>query len=167
MKLAELGETNVRRSLLKAFKVPDTMPEATKIRVPHMPIRNPKDVPEFTDTTILLPNLIIEHMYRHFRKMFQNYPGDGLANIWNNVKADDPKLINHPILGIDGYKDKAIPLLLHGDGVQFTMKNNSLLTVQFSPLLAKGWSWESIWLSATWPKNCRAHAFLHGPYGDT
>ena len=65
------------------------------------------------------------------------------------------------------YKHKAIPLLLHGDGVQFTMKGNSLLTVQFMPLLAKGWAWETIWLCATWPKNCRTYSWVHGPHGDT
>ena len=64
------------------------------------------------------------------------------SNTLHKVKDDDPRLQNHPMLTEElNWRERVVPLIIHGDGVRFTMKGNSLLTLQWVFLIASAWGW--------------------------
>ena len=78
------------------------------------------------------------------------------------MQPDDPRLVNNPITGKAGWKDRAVPMALHGDGASFTMKNNKLLAISCSFLLGTGWSSRSTFLLAVFTGINRTFGSLHG-----
>ena len=85
-----------------------------------------------------------------------------VESFWNQVRPDDPRLINNPITAQLDWKRRAVPLVLHGDGASFTMKNNKLLAISFGFLLGAGWSWRSSFLVACFTTINRTYASRHG-----
>ena len=59
------------------------------------------------------------------------------SNTLHKVKDNDPRFQNHPMLTekLD-WRERDVPLIVHGDGVRFTMKGNCLLTLQWVFLTA-------------------------------
>ena len=78
------------------------------------------------------PNVLLEVLCRHRPEKFREFLGDGLESFWNRVRPDDPRLANNPMVGKADWRRRAIPLVLHGNAMQFTMKQNSLLCIVFS-----------------------------------
>ena len=91
----------------------------------------------------------------------------GLENFWNQVLPDDPRLIGHPMLQKPDWKQRAIPMILWGDGGAFTRRNNTLLALCCGFLLASGWSWKSIFYLSGVCKLNRSYAVVHGDGNDT
>eukprot|EP00969_Alexandrium_andersonii_P132484 5857987-Alexandrium_andersonii.AAC.1 len=60
-----------------------------------------------------------------------------LQEFWDQQSADNPKMKKHPICKVPGYKSKAIPIFLHGDGAEY-QHQDSLLTVSFCGVLKEG-----------------------------
>ena len=122
---------NVRREALTRFK---PLPNLAKPLLARVPIIRTKAsnhfAPDFMDLPILLPCDIFESLSRYFPRKFQSLLGNGIQQFWGKVSDDDPRLVNHPVLMIDNWKKKALPLLLHGDGVRFTMKKTASLLFQ-------------------------------------
>lgn len=166
-RLQQIGTEHTRRRVLRALPVSPTTPPIFKLRVPCLPIKSESVRPTFLGTSMMLPTILLEFLYRHNPRKFANFLGNGLANFWGNVRDDDPKLIGHPMLANPAWRTKAIPLVLHGDGVQFTMKGNSLLCVLLARLLCQGWAANNVFLLACWPKACRSYGSVHGPLNDT
>ena len=84
------------------------------------------------------------------------------------VRPDDPKLVGHPMLEKENWKSRAVPLMLHGDGVSFTTGGQSLLAISFSFLLSSaGWSELSIFLITAVCKAARCYSKVHGEGVDT
>ena len=50
---------------------------------------------------------------------------------WANCHPEDPRLRDHPIKAQPDFKNRAHPLVLHGDGAQFTDLGDSLLTLSW------------------------------------
>ena len=93
--------------------------------------------------------------------MFHRLRGDVRA-FWDQVQPDDPRLVNNPIAGRASWKDRAVPMSLHGDGASFTMKDNKLLAISCNFLLAAGWSWRSTFLLGVFTGINRTFGSLHG-----
>ena len=74
---------------------------------------------------ILLINDLFEHIWQTSRNMFHRLRGD-VRGFWDNVLPDDPRIMNNPIVGKENWKDRVVPIALHGDGASCTMKNNKL-----------------------------------------
>ena len=55
-----------------------------------------------------------------------------------------------------------VPVVLHGDGVKFTMKNNSLMVSSMSFLLGQGFSSSHTFLLWVFAKVCKVYASVHG-----
>ena len=90
------------------------------------------------------------------------------SNTLHKVKDDDPRLQSHPMLNEKlNWRERAVPLVVHGDGVRCTMKGNSLLTFQWAFLTAAAWDWDSIFYTAGFPKVCRSFEKVPGVGHDT
>jgi len=78
------------------------------------------------------------------------------------VRPDDPKLLKlRRMTNIENWKDKAIPIVLHGDGGRFTQKDkNTLLCLSWKPLLARNFSL-AIFLLTVLPKKIRTKLSKH------
>ena len=72
------------------------------------------------------------------------------------MDPDDPKFENlGDMRATPGWKDIFYPIVLHGDGIEFTKKNNnSLLVLSWKSLLAFGFDWAVMLLTCI-PKCCR------------
>ena len=63
---------------------------------------------------------------------------------------EKPKVFDKP-----GFDNKAIPVILHGDGASFEMRD-SLMTISFAGLLKEGSTLQTNLILASWPKSCCA-----------
>ena len=52
-----------------------------------------------------------------------------IERIWKQLANDDPRLANHPMLAIDDWERKAVPIILHLDAATFTKNQNAILAV--------------------------------------
>eukprot|EP00959_Pyramimonas_sp_CCMP1952_P224353 4691368-Pyramimonas_sp.AAC.1 len=77
------------------------------------------------------------------------------------VRHGDPKLWNNPMLGISGWQDTFIPIMVHADHVPFT-KKGKLSVVSWSFFLASGETWDVVMLAAAFPAKAAAKASVHG-----
>lgn len=50
-----------------------------------------------------------------------------LRNFWDKVKDDDHRIQRHKMLGQRKWRERNVPLNVHGDNAHFILKNNSLL----------------------------------------
>ena len=91
---------NARRDLMRQCPLNKLLPKPTYIRTPYVDLDGPQHVPSFMDMPILLPNLMFEQLWQHFEHVFAKGLGPGLAQFWNGVRPDDPRLIRHPMLNV-------------------------------------------------------------------
>ena len=87
--------------------------------------------------SIISPIQIVELMYRDYNSLFVELFGiRDLERFGDSQRADDPTFLDHPMLGKDNWRKRAIPVLLHGDGARFTCnEKNSLMVTSWKPLL--------------------------------
>ncbi len=85
-----------------------------------------------------MPNELVEYVYKK-HPYFQTLLGNGLRAFWDQVNPADPRLFGNPMTREHGWKDKFIPLAMHGDGVSFTQKGNPMAIVSMCFILATGW----------------------------
>ena len=77
------------------------------------------------------------------------------------VRPDDPKLLGHPMLKVEGWRRIFVPLLVHGDGVRCSSRGNNLLVVSLGFLLSRNWSWMSVFMLALFTKHNRCYSIIH------
>ena len=133
-KLATLGShgrhsSNVRRDALSKFPPAIGNPETYDISVPIVKTKGEQSYPSMASMPIIMPNLLFEAIFRWFRPVFDSFLGGGLEPFWNQVHPEDPRMHNHPMRSVPGWKKKFVPLLLHGDGAGFTQRANSMLMI--------------------------------------
>ena len=76
--------------------------------------------------------------------------------------------MHHPVQGKCDWKNRAVPITLHGDGVRFSMLGNTLLTYQWAVACTlASWGFESIFHIASFAKVCRSYGSVHGEGNDT
>ena len=154
---------NIRRDLLHYWNVSmDGLFKPAMVEIPFRKFRGVVlDTVHKMSLPILLVNELFEYIWERNTAMFLKLAGD-VESFWNQVQHDDPRLVNNPLTEQPNWKTRAIPLLVHGDGAAFTMKNNSLLAVSFGFLLAPGWSWRSSFLMACFCAINKTIASVHG-----
>ena len=74
---------------------------------------------------------------------------------WAAQKDGNPKLHRNPLLRVRGYQKIMIPLLLHGDGAEHSLRDSLMILSLRSVLAAKDVASTSL-LLAVLPKSCRA-----------
>eukprot|EP00974_Lingulodinium_polyedra_P050801 4886800-Lingulodinium_polyedra.AAC.1 len=69
------------------------------------------------DYPVLLPHEYLACLHDEYPGHFRKYVhGESpLREFWRHVPSDTARLAGHPIELVDGYRDHAMPLKLHGD----------------------------------------------------
>ena len=83
------------------------------------------------EAMVLLPHEMISHMCEKHRLEFDRYwlGSEPLASFWNTMVP------SHPILRVHDYKNRAIPMDMHGDGISVGKgKGRSLDLISISSL---------------------------------
>ena len=128
---------NVRRDAMRTFKPAAGLSPPLSVR---LPFKRPKaldsEIITEMDFPILMPSVLFEDLFQHFHRKFLSMLGAGVERFWNSLRNDDPRLIGNPMLDVPNWRKIFVPLVLHGDGVSFTQKNNSLMCHSMSFLLA-------------------------------
>lgn len=126
---------NVTKALKAKYLANPLTPEAYLV---HVPMYTTRDRTAAVDETIavLLPHEWFGCMATSFEPcdFAEQFGLSGLTAWWSRQDRNNPKFQNHPLLAIDNWDSKVIPLALHADGAQF-QERDSLLTVSFRGLL--------------------------------
>ena len=139
------------------------MLEPLWIRIPYITQKGAQgSETQWQSLPIIMPNVLVEHIWKHFPGYFAHLIGSDLERFWKSIRPGDPKLHGHPMLGVDNWMRRFIPLAVHGDGVRFNQKGNNLLVLSMSFLLCSSWSWASIFMMACFAKVNRCYQRLHG-----
>ena len=164
--LAQLGTrgkhiNNVRRDLER--KLPSPMFQLHDLR---MPIRVAlKGQEALVRNNVAIPFLLPETTWRRlwgtnaWESMILGNPKD-VPVFWDSPVAQHPSLLHHPVKRIPGYKDRAIPLCLHGDGAAVTQcigsGSKSCLFISFWSMLDKSTAAKEkhILVAAIWCHMC-------------
>ncbi len=166
--LAALGASgscleNCRRDLLRQFCIPLEVLPPLVTRMPCIDTREDKSAVIFASAPVFMPNEIFERLYRHHAPLFQEIFGTAaLAAFWDSRRDDDPRLIGHPMVQQNGWRDIYVPLSVFGDAVQYTTRGDSLQCFCFGGLLGGGWGPRNIFLAAIVPKRCCCTEEHHG-----
>ena len=129
-RLAGLGSSgrhpsNIKDQLVTMLGEPTTT-RATCYNIPMKILKPGPGIPNVQDVPVPIfePHAQASDIYHHnrprFNKMFLGGCDDGskLKSFWNAVeKSEDPRLTNHPMKSRDGWKEKAIPTMIHDDAV--------------------------------------------------
>ena len=103
---------------------------------------------------MLLPHQLFAALATYPKNFTAALNNFGLADFWGKaVSLEDPQLRGHPMLEVEGWVDKAVPMVLYGDGARFARKD-SLELICISPLLSRGSVWANKWVLAAFVKSC-------------
>ena len=148
---------NIHRDLMAHFCKDLIMTPSMTVDVPCIDPKTNKETIEAAN--IFLPHLQFWSLGLHFPENFHDLfsLAKGIPSFWDQVEAvKDPVLENHPLkkgaLKKD-WKDKTIPIILHGDGVEY-QNRDSIMVWSWAPLLNQKSSLQSHHLLASFPKSC-------------
>ena len=154
-RLASLGASgvhkgNCHRDLLKYLDTYMEMPTTVHCRIPLVFDEGVQHV----GLEVLPVHRMVAFMFKHFPDEWAlRFTGGAgaVSEFWNNVREDDPKWEAwQGDLALRDYKNKCIPLALHGDGVP-VFKGKSLHIVSVNSLLATGSSMDQkFYVSGYW-----------------
>ena len=108
--------------------------------------------------TMLLPHVLFSNLEKGYTSRFDElFCGKDLESFWNGaLEKEDERLLNHPcLMDSSDWKQKTIPIFIHGDGVEF-QERDSLMVWSWGPLLSKASSLETNMLIGAIPKSCTA-----------
>jgi hypothetical protein len=108
------------------------------------------------DISCFLPHLVIESLSSYAGEHDATFRVDLLADFWASIRPDDPCLVALLKETCIQRKDlnMTIPLLIHGDGVEY-LENDSLEVQSFGPLLTtSGNSLSTLFLMCAYPYSC-------------
>jgi hypothetical protein len=108
------------------------------------------------DISCFLPHLVIESLSHYEGEHDATFRVDLLAEFWASIKLDDPclvALLKETCIACSDLS-MTIPLLVHGDGVEY-LENDSLEVQSFGPLLnSSGDSFSTLFLLCAYPYSC-------------
>lgn len=167
-KLASLGgphalSRNMRRDCLNNLDITFVEPEMVKL--PMMPAKGEKKV-QYVDHPIILPHVLFQHLYDEHRDFFMHQIADaGPQFFWEQCPRDEPRLIDHPVRSVPDFKNRACPLVLHGDGAQYTTHHDSIKSLQWSFLGSDGVgtrTWDHVFLITVLVSRVCCQEDVHG-----
>jgi hypothetical protein len=114
------------------------------------------------EVPLLLPHQLLSHIVQRNPRFLVEYQMSGeLEAFWRScIDSGDPALHEHPMLGTQNWKTRALPLLIYGDGAAFT-RNDSLEIVSCSALGQRGATWRTRLVLAAFVKSAQ----IRGPGG--
>ena len=84
-----------------------------------IPLDLQERVPRMVEQCMLLPHVVFSSMYHHYHASFIKRicpSSETLRDFWTKLERH-PLLHNHPVRRIRGWRDRCVPLSIHGDGV--------------------------------------------------
>ena len=84
-----------------------------------IPLDLQERVPRLVEQCMLLPHVVFSSMYHHYHASFIKRicpSSETLRDFWTKLERH-PLLHNHPVRRIRGWRDRCVPLSIHGDGV--------------------------------------------------
>ena len=172
--LKELGSSgahpgNCSRDLLQylaepEFPKPTYAPIHIKIVKQRFGRRGMSKTLRLVSLPFFLPHTVLSHMFSFNRSkfnqvMFGDHDCNGedkLEAFWNEVESrDDPRLAGHPMRRRPDWKQKAIPIAIHGDGVGAIAVGKagtkSIDVLSFQSILGRGaHTLVKLWMFALW-----------------
>ena len=149
------GQTNkAHRDLCTRYCKNLLSPEPITVQIPAVDPKGDHNKSIFVETNIFLPSqwlraLQADELEFEYAAMFGI---EKLEEYWKHQQKNlDPKWKNHPVFKKPRFNKLAIPILLHGDGASFQMRD-SLMTVSFVGLLKEGSTLQTNLILASWPK---------------
>ena len=142
---------NCHRDIMARFCHHVTLPQPVNIQVGCI---DPKtSQPALEKAAVFLPHQVWASLGHNYPFHLEKMGKCSLETFWSRVESsNDDKLLNHPMTLEKDWKEKNVPLFLHGDGVE--LKNrDTLMCFSFGSLLSNMSSLESHWLCATFPKS--------------
>jgi hypothetical protein len=124
-RLANIGAAgtvphNCHRDMSRMLATPALREQIFNTRVP---MKNPtNDITLLRDQAMLLPHEVFACIYAHYPAIWKSsiIGEDGrIEEFWNSMQTN-PNFDEHPVSQMQGYRSKAIPLSMHGDGVPVT-----------------------------------------------
>ena len=105
---------------------------------------------------ILLPHMLFSNLAKGYPSRFEElFVAQNLEDFWTDALGkEDERIKNHPSLMLyPDWKQRTIPLFIHGDGVEFH-ERDQLMVWSWGPLLSKASSCETNMLIGAVPKSC-------------
>ena len=153
---------NIHRDVMAKFCQDIEVAEPSYVPVPCLDPKTNKVSQE--DAAMFLPHLTFWKLGvatpEFFHHLF-SLEKSCLENFWKKVEdLQDPKLSDHPLkkgfssFEKSSWREKTIPIIIHGDGVEYHNRD-SLMVWSWAPLLNQLPSLESHSLLCVWPKSCQ------------
>ena len=148
---------NCHKEVMRAF-CPNhvLLPEGSQVKVNCIDPKTSLEKDELA--SIYLPHLMFSHLGNNYPNFFKEEFGLGkgqLETFWTGVqKVEDDRLENHPMSLEKDWKERCIPLFLHGDGVEFHSRDSLLVYSWGSMMGQSGGSLKRHWLLGCYPKSC-------------
>ena len=142
---------NCHRDILKAFCQSLSIGEAHSVQVPAVDPKSSKQ--EMVDAGVFLPHISFSELAQmdQFDEFFQT---GSVPCFWGAVEsAEDPKFAAHPLSSEPGFKEKVIPMFIHGDKVEF-QDRDSIMVWSVGSLLSSLCSMDSSLLLSAFPSSC-------------
>lgn len=149
------SDKNSHRDIMTQFCPDVRLAEPHYIKVPCI---DPKTSLEKEDwAAVFLPHLQFAHLGEYYPQFFHATFALGhgkLEKFWTGVqKLKDDRLEGHPMCLEKHWKSKVIPILVHGDGVEY-QNRDSLMVWSWGCMLAEMSSLKQHMLLAAFPKSC-------------
>ena len=146
---------NSHRQIMSTFCPQVFLPEGFPVKVVCIDPKTSLEKEEHA--SIFLPHLKFASLGTHYPAFFheQFSLGKGsLEKFWAGVEASgDDRLQGHPMCLEKHWREKTIPIFVHGDGVEYQSRDN-LLVFSWGGLLASMNSLKEHMLLAAFPKSC-------------
>ena len=143
------------RDLLRLYCQDMVVPPPLKFEIPALDPKGNSSNAIMTETKFFLPSqwltsLATESLQFEFEALVGSTAT--LEAFWAKQELIDPKWNGHPLFKKKNYRQKALPVLLHGDGASYQSRD-SLMTVSFTGLLKEGRTLDTNLVLAAWPKS--------------
>ena len=156
---------NMRRDLLRFCKTSMELPAPELISIPIIPAKGERKV-TWIQHPVYLPHVMFHFVHKLYPSFFASLiEGVGPQLFWDTCPDNEPRLEHHPVKHMRDYRSRAIPLVLHGDGAQYTTHGDSLKSLQWSVLGSEGVgtrSWDHVFLITSLVSRCAAHEDVDG-----
>ena len=144
---------NIHRDIVRSFCKDLHIAEPFVLEVPCLdPKSSAEDV---VDASMFLPHLMFANLGKYSHEQFASmFSINDLEQFWTSTqKSNDDRLFQHPMLQIENWKAKCIPLFLHADGVEFQSRD-TVLAWSWGNLLSTSATLDSHFLIALFAKSC-------------
>ena len=146
--LGSMSDANLHRGLVRKLNLGAlNLPEVYKVPLLLWDTQQRPPCKSLVDYPILLPHEYFSCLYNEYPGHFSKYVHGHapLSEFWRHIPEGAERLAGHPIELIDGFRDNAIPLKIHGDAVPCgRAKGRSLDVISLSSLLADaGATWDT------------------------